>query len=263
MSFEQVIDYVEREGGFATSHYNDDYLDRRVTARMRRVDADSYGDYLDHLREDPDEQAALHDFLSINVTGFFRDPDVWEALRPILADLTDQQRRVRAWSAPCADGREPYSLAMLASEDGAIDERRLSITGTDIDPEALDRARAGEYETTRITDIEAELAPLSNPLAFIDREDDVYTVCESIRDLVSFEEHDLIRGEPKRNHDLVLCRNLFIYIDGAYKRPVFETIGESLRDGGYLVIGKTETVPRELKDDYTAVDKRCRIYRYD
>jgi chemotaxis protein methyltransferase CheR len=262
VSLESVLDYLERDGGFATSHYDDSYLDRRVTARMRRRDADTYAEYLDHLRDDDEEQTALLDALSINVTSFFRNPDVWGQVRELLRDLTDEQREVRVWSAPCADGREPYSIAMLALDDPGVDASRVSVTASDIDPEALREARRGVYESTRTTDIEEELSAIENYEEYVDLNDSRVEVREPVRELVSFDQHDLIRDEPRRAFDIVASRNFLIYIDGEYKRPIVETLVGSLRDGGYFVIGKTETIPRSYRDRFVPVDKRLRVYRY-
>jgi chemotaxis protein methyltransferase CheR len=195
-AFEALLAYVEDELDFATSHYTDAYLDRRISARQRRTDADGYGEYHDVLREDPEEQAALLDALSINVTGFFRNPEMWERLRGVLRDLAAEHRRLRLWSAPCADGREPYSLAMLALDDPAIDARNVEITATDISEDALAAARRGVYETTATTDIAEELAPIDGAEQYVDRDDDCFEVRESVRDLVEFRRHDLINGEP-------------------------------------------------------------------
>ncbi|MFW5950213.1 MAG: CheR family methyltransferase, partial [archaeon] len=111
--FESLLQYIGSELAFESDFYNDAYLDRRITARIRRTDTGDYRTYKRLLEREPEEREALLDSLSINVTGFFRNPDAWEGLRPVLRELTANQRRVRAWSAPCADGREPYSLAML------------------------------------------------------------------------------------------------------------------------------------------------------
>jgi len=138
---ERVIDYVSDHMAFEPDSYNASYLDRRISARMRRTDCAGYGEYLDVLSADEDERVALLDALSINVTGFFRNPSVWERLRDVLADLTDSRRSVRCWSAACADGREPYSIAMLARDDPDIRDRSLEVTATDIDAETLEVAR--------------------------------------------------------------------------------------------------------------------------
>lgn len=261
--FQRVLAHIADEVEFEPGYYNDAYLGRRITARMRRRKIDDYDDYLRVLRREAEERDLLLDSLTINVTNFFRNPEMWASLRPVLRDLTAERRRVRAWSAPCADGREPYSLAMLAHDDPEITARRLAVTGTDIDREALAAARRGVYETTRTTDIGAELAPLSTPEAYVEREDDSFRVRESVRRLVEFERHDLIRDGAKSGFDLVLCRNLLIYIDTEYKQELFDTVTDSLRPGGYLVVGMTESLPPASRERFTPVDKRRRIYRRD
>jgi chemotaxis protein methyltransferase CheR len=260
-AFDRLLEYIQSDVGFETGFYNDAYLDRRITARMRRTDADSYEAYLRQLRSNDEEPADLLDSLSINVTGFFRNPDAWAGIRSVLRTLTDERRRVRVWSAPCADGREPYSLAMLALDDDEIAERKVSILGTDISDDSLRVAREGLYETSQTTDIAEELAPLDDSAAYVEQDGDRFQVRDRVQDLVTFEKHDLIRGDEKRDFDLVCCRNLLIYIDSEYKVPIFETIEGSLRDQGYLVIGMTETLPHECRDTFSAVDKRHRIYR--
>jgi len=260
VQFEELLEYIERELDFESGFYNEAYLKRRITARMRRTDIDSFGAYQRLLTEDGEECAALLDSLSINVTGFFRNPDAWENLRPVLRELT-AEGSARAWSAPCADGREPYSMAMLARDDPEIDARHLSILGTDINEEILTAARRGEYETSTTTDIESELAPVDEYTDYVDRDGDHFVVKNRIKRMVEFERHDLIRGPAKHDYDLICCRNLLIYIDADYKVPIFETIRNSLRTGGYLMIGMTETLPTECRDAFEPVDKRHRIYR--
>ncbi len=260
-AFQTLLEYIGQEMDFESGFYNEAYLDRRITARIRRVDVDDYRSYKRLLERDEDEREALLDSLSINVTGFFRNPDAWEKLRLVLRELTESRRRVSVWSAPCADGREPYSVAMLAADDDEIQERRLDIIGTDINADILREARRGEYETSQTTDIEEELEPLDDYSRHIEREGDRFRVRDSIKDMVTFEQHDLIRGEPKSDFDLVLSRNLLIYIDSEYKTPIFETILGSLREDGYLMIGMTETLPAECRDSFDPVYKQHRIYR--
>ena len=262
-SFVELLEYVEDELGFAASHYNNSYLDRRVTARMRRTDRDSYETYLDHLQSDPDEAKNLLDSLSINVTGFFRNPDVWDGIRDVLRDLSTEQRRLTIWSAACADGREPYSLSMLVHDEPSIDESAVRIVATDISEEALDVARNGVYTESRTADFDSELEYLRDHEQYVehDPETNTYRIDDAVKDLVSFERHDLISGRPKTGFHLVTCRNLFIYIDTEYKRSMLETIKESLRRDGYLVIGKSETIPSSLKSTFTPVDNRSRIYQ--
>ena len=260
--FIRVVRHIQDEVDFEPEYYNEAYLDRRISARMRRQDVETYDAYLSVLTDDPNEKEALMDSLTINVTNFFRNGKMWEALRPVLRELTDENRSVKAWSAPCADGREPYSLYMLASDDRKIDESRLSVLGTDISDEALENARKGIYETTRTTDIGDELSLLDNPERYVDIEENTFTIKPEIRRQINFERHDLVQDGSKRNYDLIFCRNLLIYIDSEYKLPVFDTLTASLKPGGYLVVGMTETVPQEIRDQFEPVNKRCRIYKY-
>ena len=260
-TFDDLVEFIGAEMDFESGFYNDAYLDRRITARMRRTGTDSYREYRRLLEREDGEREELLDSLSINVTGFFRNPEAWEALRPVLRDLTAQNRRVRLWSAPSADGREPYSAAMLALDDPDIDASRVEITGTDINADILTEARAATYETSQTTDIADELAPLSDYSEYVEEDGNTFTVKDRVTDMVTFEQHDLIRGEPKRDFDLVFCRNLLIYIDTEFKVPIFETIRGSLKEGGYLMIGMTETLPAACRDSFEPVDKQHRIYR--
>jgi len=259
--FADILAFVEDELAFATSHYNDSYLDRRVSSRMRRTQSESYDTYFDILRNDPDEQAELLEALSINVTGFFRNPDVWSGIRTVLRRLTATTETVRVWSAACADGREPYSLAMLARDDPQIDGSAVYVLGTDISEPALETARAGVYEESRTVDLDEQLSYLDDYHQYLDVDGRTYRIRDDVRRNVRFQRHDLINDDPKSGFDLVVCRNLFIYIDNAYKESMLDTIARSLRPAGYLVIGKAETIPPNLKSAFTVREARLRIYQ--
>jgi chemotaxis protein methyltransferase CheR len=259
-SFDRLLEHIERALGFQTSSYNDAYLDRRISARMRRNDLDDYSSYQRLLESDEAEQQELLDTLSVNVTSFFRNPDVWEALRPVLRELT-ANGRTKVWSAACSDGREAYSLAMLAHDDPQVREDRISITGTDIKREILRAATAGEYNASETNDLETQLEPIGDYERYITREDDRYCVSRELKRMTDFRRHDLIRQSPPDQFDLILCRNLFIYVDADAKRAVFETLGSGLEPDGYLTIGMTETVPSDCRSWFEPVEKRLRIYR--
>jgi len=257
-AFSRLRDYLTEELAFQSDYYNDAYLGRRVHARMRRTDADSYAAYRRLLERDEAERDAVLDSLSVNVTGFFRNPDVWEAVGEILRERSSG-RRLRAWSTPCSDGREPYSLAMLALDRGL--GSRFSVLGTDIDRGALDLAREGVYRSTRTTSIEDELEPIGDVDAYVERTEEGIRVAEDVRRRVTFERHDLVRDQPKEGFDVVFCLNLLIYIDTDYKRAVVENVAQAVDPGGYVVLGKTERMPRPCRDAFEEVDANNRIYR--
>jgi chemotaxis protein methyltransferase CheR len=259
--FQTLAHFVEEEMAFATSHYNDSYLKRRFTSRIRRTDTEDFEDYHDLLVDNEEEQQALLDALSINVTGFFRNPDVWEGIRGHLRELFEDRSIVRAWSAACADGREPYSLSLLAHDDPRCDPERLRILATDINEESLNHAREGVYENTRTIDVGDQLTFLSNYHSFVEQSGDQFRMRQNVRAPISFQKHDLINDGAKSEFDLVMCRNLFIYIDNEFKEPVLSTIAKSMRSGGYLVIGKAETIPPALQSAFEVVDSKLRIYQ--
>lgn len=259
--FADLLAFVEDELAFATSHYNNSYLDRRISSRMRRTQCETYGAYFEKLRTEPAEQEALLEALSINVTGFFRNPDVWSGVRSVLRTLSKSGTPVRIWSAACADGREPYSIAMLARDDPEIDGSNVYVLGTDISTPALETAQAGVYEESRTVDLDEQLSFLDDYRQYVDVDGRTYRITDDVKRNVRFRRHDLINDEPKSGFDLVICRNLFIYIDNEYKRPMLETIARSLRTDGYLVIGKAETIPPTLKSSFTVREARLRIYQ--
>jgi len=258
--FDELLEFVESSLSFATSSYNRSYLDRRISARMRRRRVDDYAAYQQLLEDDEDEREELLNALSVNVTSFFRNPEVWESLREILADLT-QDGRTNVWSAACSDGREAYSLAMLALDDDRIDEGRVDILGTDIKPEILRAARRGEYHASETNDLKEQLEPLARNDRYVTRDGDAYRVTDEVKDLVSFRRHDLVQEEPPRMFDLVICRNLFIYINKQAKEAIFGTLSSAVEAGGYLTIGMTETVPGSFRERFDPVEKRLRIYQ--
>lgn len=261
-AFDELLTFIEEEVGFSTSMYNDRYLDRRIAARMRRTDADTYSEYHAALRDDPTEEAALVDTLSINVTEFFRNEEMWRRLPDLLEDLADRSYgTVRLWSAACSDGREPYSMALLVHSVDGLDPSRFEIVATDIKPSVLETARSGVYPRSGTDDAVEELSKMDGLEPYFDIDEDRLEVAEAVRDTVTFRRHDLIRDHPPTDFDLVMCRNLLIYINSESKRELFETLTNGLNEEGYLVIGKTETLPAALADEFETVDSRRRIYQ--
>ena len=261
--YENVISFIDENMKFEPKSYNRSYLERRIQSRIRRVGVDTYSDYLKYLKSNDKEQAELIDTLSVNVTEFFRNVEVWEEMKHILRDETANKRNVSCWSAACSDGREPYSIAMLSHDDPKINERRVNITATDIDEESLEKARNGVYNSSRITDIAAQLETLSDIEKYIDTSGDEkqFAVKNYIKRVVDFEKHDLISGQSKSGFDIVLCRNLLIYINTQYKEKMFDTLTKSIDSGGYLIIGRSETLPTSYTDMYEIYDRKNHIYK--
>ncbi len=260
--FSKLLKHIEDELDFATSHYNTDYVKRRIDSRKRRVKKNTYKEYYHYLLNTPSESEHLLNSFNINVTQFFRNEEVWDEIQNILVSLTERtDGDINIWSAGCADGREPYSLSMIALDNKNIDETRINILATDINDESLQTAAEGHYKQTPTINIEEQLSYLSNPEKYVVSDETGYRVDENVKQLVTFEKHDIIREPPKENMDLIVCRNLFIYIQRAYELEIIDRIAEALNDDGYFIVGKAETVPSNNGSSFNIVDTRLRVYQ--
>jgi len=260
--FFELLQYIENELSFVTSHYNTDYVKRRIDSRLRRLNLDSYQSYLKILKTNQNEHEKLLNSFNINVTEFFRNPKVWRAIEELLIRICDaRSSEINIWSAGCADGREPYSLSMIAHENPKIDEERINIVATDINNESLQKAIAGTYRTTETVDIEDQLGYLNNSYKYITKRNGYFTVKQFIKDNITFEKHDIIREEPKENIDIVICRNLFIYIEQKYELKIINRIADTLNTNGFLILGKAESIHAENKARFNTISTSLRFYQ--
>ncbi|MDB6107600.1 MAG: torS [Gammaproteobacteria bacterium] len=236
---------------------------RRIRRRMGLSEASTIGDYAAVLRESPEEVTSLANDLMINVTGFFRDPEAWEALRvgviaPLVASQAEGQP-IRAWVTACASGEEAYSLAMLIAEEartqGRLDSVEAKIFATDTADKSLALARAGVYPGG----IEGDLS-LERLERFFEKDEYTYRIKKEIRDMVVFAPQDVLRDPPFSRVDLCTCRNLLIYLEPETQRRVTAMLHFSLRDGGYMFLGNTETFSGS-EHLFEMVSKKWRIYR--
>ena len=257
-----LLDRVRERHGIDFAAYKPPTIARRLRRRLATAGTATVADYLGYLDDHPEEEQRLvADFL-IKVTRFFRDPALFTRLREqILPELIDaalgEGRELRLWSAGCSTGEEAYSLALLVAD--LLDERAappaVRIFATDLDDTALAFARRGMYPATALADIPSEL--IANH--FTDH-DGAYEISKRVRGLVVFGNHDLAQRPPFPHTDLVLCRNVLIYFTPDLQRRALEIFAYSLRDGGYLVLGKSETASAADRS-FGTVDRRLRIYR--
>lgn len=228
------------------SYYKDEQMKRRLDSWLVRNNMQNWNQYLKVLAESPSELARFRDYLTINVTEFFRDPDRWHQLSKqiIPALLSDHKARaslagLKTWSAGCSIGVEAYTLAMLL--DDAARYRKHTILATDLDRSALQKARArGPY-----TKEEGRNLLREQRQRYIDeREDGSFYVKESLAKMVEFREHDLLQDSYETGFDLIVCRNVVIYFTNDAKSSLFAKFTAALRSGGVLFLGGTEIIPR-------------------
>jgi len=249
---------VERESGFRGGLYRQKCLRRRIAVRMRACGVEGVSDYSALLDRDPTEYERLLRVLTINVSKFFRNPETWEIIRnEILPNLLRAEKPLVMWSAGTAAGEEAYSLAILAWEWLAARKRDFNgvrVVGTDIDAQSLEAARSASYPDVALS----ETPPGLKRRWFT--QDDGWRLREPIRSLVEFEQLDIL-GRPAFEADLILCRNLLIYLDRPAQQQVFDSFLEVLRPGGYLVLGRVENLSAAVRSSFETVNARERVYR--
>lgn len=248
----------------ALEAYKDKCLRRRIATRMRACGVHSYAEYRAELRRNPAELERLGDALTINVTRFFRNAETWRAVRETVLPALSRQRGVtlRAWSAGCSSGEEAYSIAVLVARELEAAGREsglggLAVDATDIDRTSLGRAREGWYGADAAADVPRELLA-----RYFDSEAGGYRVSERVRRQVRVVRHDLSREPPPRgDYDVILCRNVAIYFDRSMQERLFDAFHDALTPGGYLVLGRVETLFGPARDRFVLLDPRERIYR--
>lgn len=226
-------------------HYKDEQMRRRLDSWLVRSGAPGWEEYFYRLDRDPDELARLRNYLTINVSSFFRDKERWNALREVvLTPLLHEAQRTRPlgtglniWSAGCSTGPEPYTLLMILDEMARGLQHH--ILATDLDRQALEKARAGgPYMADEIKNLTHE-----QRLKYLEPEPP-YRVKKAFTRRINFREHNLLADPFPPDLDLIVCRNVVIYFTNQTKDQLYRRFFEALRPGGYLFVGATEIVPR-------------------
>lgn len=260
-SLHNVLDLLRAHTGHDFRHYKSATLLRGVARRMQVRGVLDLPGYHRLLEQDATERNALLNDFFIGVTTFFRDREVYRALEQrVLPDIFGRRQaedQVRAWVAPCSTGEEAYSLAMLMADAAAAlpAPPGIQIFATDINEQAIVAARAGRYPLS----IEAHVSPERLRRYFV-KEVKAFRARKSLRDIVVFAAHGLLRDPPYSMLDLITCRNFLIYLNREMQWPVLEMFHYALNPGGYLVLGNAESADA-LPDLFVLVDRQNRIYQ--
>jgi len=256
----RIFALVRSATGVDFSLYKRATINRRMRRRMLLHRIERLPEYLRMLQSDPTEIEKLCRDVFIHVTGFFRDPELFEALKTtIFADILNQHADhtpIRIWVAACSTGEEAYSYAIALLEAIGTDSRALpvQIFATDISAESIERARSGSYPESIASDVSPERLR-----RFFQRAEGGYRINKSIRDMCVFAKQDVTKDPPFSKLDLVSCRNLLIYLGPMLQKRVLSVIHYALRPTGHLVLGNSETIG-SLSDLFGLVDKRHKIY---
>lgn len=263
---DRLLEKVYREAGHDFREYKPGTVVRRLERRLHATGARSYRDYINLLDNRAEEYQELISELSISVSGFFRNQRTFEQLnRLVLPELLANKRRAAKprlsfWSSACANGEEPYSIAMQLLEFLGNERHNCKITvyATDISHPALRQARAGIYPLK-----ELEGLPVTIRERYFRRHDQVYMVRDNLKQMLRFSHFDLtFRGKiPFRGLDAIFCCNVLIYMQAQLQERVLSRLYHSLATPGYLILGEVETPPPSLRDKLKCLDHDAQIYQ--
>ena len=242
--------YIEQTLKIQCGNYKEDYIKRRLLSRMRSTNTTNYEDYLKYLKANVPELEVLRKALTINVTEFFRDGDVYDVLKKeVLPDLFKKRKRLRIWCAGCSTGEEPYSIAMILHDFiGQNKELSAQIYATDIDKIVLAKAQDGIYTPKAMV----KLSESQIHRHFTKLPDGNYQVKPHLKELIRFRPHDLMGGEPIAKWlDLITCRNVTIYFTEKQKDDLARQFHTALVTDGYYIMGKTEYLGRQVENLFT------------
>ena len=256
----ELLRYLHESRGLDLSGYKRVGLLRRLTKRMRTVGVEGFGAYQSYIETHPTEYTGLLDTLLINVTAFFRDDLPWEYLRneivPLLLEQKGPTDAIRVWCAGCATGEEAYSLAIVLAEALGIEQfqERVKLYATDLDNEALAKARLGAYG-------ERDLAEVPAPIVekYFDHRDQTFYFRKDLRRCVIFGRNDLVQDAPISRVDLLACRNTLMYFDGPTQAKILARFHFALNEGGFLFLGRAETMLTHATM-FTPMDLRRRVF---
>jgi PAS domain S-box-containing protein len=262
-ALEKVVILLRNHSGHDFSLYKKNTVYRRIERRMGIHQIDKIATYVRFLRENPQELELLFKELLIGVTSFFRDPDAWQNLKdvaiPALFATSPAGKPLKAWVIGCSTGEEAYSLAIVLKE--ALEELKsarrfpVQIFATDLDRDAIDKARQGLYPDN----IAADVSPDRLNRFFV-KEENRYRVRKEIRELVVFAEQNVIMDPPFTKLEILTCRNLLIYLAPEIQKKLLPLFHYSLNPGGILFLGGAETIGT-FTDLFSPFDPRSRLYK--
>ncbi len=260
-AFNNIKALILKEKFLDVTQYKENYLKRRLAVRMRALNAHTYTDYLAVMEKNKNELNILLDKLTINVTQFFRDPEVFVELENVILPelLAGGKTDLRVWSAGCSSGEEPYSIAISIEETAerlGLKNLRYEIYATDLDDEILRRALEGKYEGRTLDNI-AE----SRKRKYFDFDGKKYSVTQRIRKNILFFKHNLMEPYKKDFFNLVFCRNVIIYFTRELQKTVLQHYYDSMKEGAVLYLGKTETMLMEHRNNFECINIKERIFR--
>ncbi len=218
------------------NQYKPAQMQRRITNLMNRHGVSTYMAFFQLIEANPKLYKDFIDYLTINVTEFFRTPEKFAELEEkVVPDLLTRSSRLNVWSAGCSTGAEPYSLAMILLQKAPAARHR--ILATDLDSEMLAKAKQGAYAAGELKNIPAQRMD-----RYFVKSGDTYTVKDEVKGMVEFQRHNLLLDKFESGFDLILCRNVVIYFTEEAKDALYRRFFSALKPGGVFFVGGTEAI---------------------
>lgn len=236
LNFDLFYDFTKKKLNLELWAYKQKQLQRRITTVMNSSGAKTLEEYAKLIEKDEATKQKFLDYITINVTEFFRNKDIFEEFEKIVKEVLNPKfGALKIWSAACSIGSEPYSLGII------MDKNNLSIKdkilATDIDEGILNRAKKGTYKETEIKNIDSMYLQ-----RYFTLENKEYTIDSKIKNMINFKKHDLILGRYETGFHIIICRNVTIYFKNEVKDEIYKKFNDSLVKGGILFTGATESI---------------------
>ncbi|MEN6312976.1 MAG: protein-glutamate O-methyltransferase CheR [Clostridiaceae bacterium] len=236
MDYEGFKAEIYKMSGINLSFYKEKQMKRRIESLVRKNGYELYEEYVQVLKGNQRLYNEFINYLTINVSEFCRNPAQWEVLKSdIIPFLLKKSGTPKIWSAACSTGDEPYTLVMVLNE--YIPLRDIRIIATDIDREALRKAKTGVY-----TEKSLEKLPDTYLDKYFNKEGSIYTIKDEVKNQVVFSQHDLLKDEYPSECDMIVCRNVLIYFTEEAKIKIYTQFNKALKKEGILFVGSTEQI---------------------
>ncbi|MDH7565060.1 MAG: protein-glutamate O-methyltransferase CheR [Clostridiales bacterium] len=236
MDYEGFKSEIYKMTSINLSFYKEKQMKRRIDSLIKKNNFELYSDYIKALKENKNLFNEFINYLTINVSEFYRNPEQWNVLeKEIIPLLMKKSRNLKIWSTACSTGDEPYTLVMVLNKFLPLES--IKILATDIDKEAIEKAKAGVYHAKSVENL-----PVSYLEKFFIQSGDSYKIKDSIKKCVEFRQHNLLEDEYPSDCDLIVCRNVLIYFTEEAKHEIYMKFNRSLREEGILFVGSTEQI---------------------
>jgi chemotaxis protein methyltransferase CheR len=234
--FSLFIKRIKDKTAIDLSQYKEAQMKRRLTTLRSKHGFQTFTAYWEALNAEKRLMGEFLDRMTINVSEFWRNSSRWTALEQrFFPDLLKENGRLKIWSAACSTGEEPYTIAMILSELGALE--RASILATDLDSKVIEKAQQGAYPERSLRDV-----PPIYRTNYFHKEGDDFLVKEELKRSVRFQQHNLLHEDFGHSFDLIVCRNVMIYFTEDAKQLLYRKFSKALRPGGMLFVGSTEQI---------------------